>query len=785
MFRDRRRRGRGPVHGRGLILPIPVTINRAICYGVYSHAAAAGGRQKERYAIMSLIYLDYNATTPIDPRVAAAMAPYLNTHFGNPSSGHALGAETRMAVAKARKQVAGMLGCGVDEVVFTSGGSESNNYAIKGAAFARRDRGDHIITSSVEHPAVTEVCRFLERQGFRITYLGVGGDGLVDPANVEASITPQTILITVMHANNEVGVIQPVAEITAIARERGVLVHTDCAQSVGKIPVRAAELGVDLLSIAGHKLYAPKGIGALFIRRGVELEKLIHGADHEMNLRAGTENVLEIVGLGEACAMVDEGLDGYAAHLKKTRDRLETGLEERFPGIRVNGHREKRLPNTLSVSFRGLEANTIVSELSDRVAVSAGAACHADQIDVSAVLEAMEVPLEDAMGTIRLSTGRGTTVQEVDEALEAIADVVDRLRPAPGGAGADAATPQVKLTHFTHGLGCACKLRPQLLEEVLARLPRPTDERIIVGTDTSDDAAVYRIDDNTAIVQTVDFFTPILDDPFQFGAVAAANSLSDIYAMGARPLFALNIVGFPSNRLPMSVLDAILRGAQSKADEAGISIIGGHTVDDTEPKYGMAVTGVVAPDAVLTNSGAKPGDALILTKPLGTGVMSTAMKQGVLDAGRARVLYETMSALNRAAAEAAQLLGVHACTDVTGFGFLGHLIEMLSASGVSARVQSGAVPLLDGAFELAASGTVPGGTRDNDDHTAPAVRYAEGVPAPTRLLLNDAQTSGGLLIAIAGDRANGLLSALHDAGVTAAAVVGEVTKPAGFVVEVE
>ncbi|MCK5406924.1 MAG: cysteine desulfurase, partial [Candidatus Krumholzibacteria bacterium] len=303
---------------------------------------------------MSQIYLDYNATTPIDPRAAEAMAPFLHTHFGNPSSGHAIGVAAKKAVDKARGQVAAMLGCGIDEVVFTSGGSESNNYAIKGVAYAYRSRGNHIITSSVEHPAVTEVCRFLEIQGYKITWLPVDEHGLVDPNDVEKAITPQTILVTVMHANNEVGVVEPVAEIAAIARDRGVLVHTDCAQSVGKIPVRAGELGVDLLSIAGHKLYAPKGIGALYVRRGVELEKLIHGADHEMNLRAGTENVLEIVGLGEACAMVTEGLDGYAAHVKKTRDRLESGLEERFPGIRVNGHREKRLPNTLSISFLGL-----------------------------------------------------------------------------------------------------------------------------------------------------------------------------------------------------------------------------------------------------------------------------------------------------------------------------------------------------------------------------------------------------------------------------------------------
>jgi len=725
---------------------------------------------------MSLIYLDYNATAPIDPRVAEAMTPYLHTHFGNPSSGHALGAATKKAVEKARKQIADMLGCGVDEVVFTSGGSESNNYAVKGAAYARRNKGNHIIVSSVEHPSVSEACRFLERQGYKLTWLPVDGDGLVDPAVVNDAITPQTTLVTVMHANNEVGAIQPIAEISAIANERDVLMHTDCAQSIGKVPVRVGELGVDMLTIAGHKLYAPKGIGALYIRRGVELEKFIHGADHERNLRAGTENVLEIVGLGEACAMVTENVEEYRTHLKKTRDRLEAGLLERYPTLRVNGHREKRLPNTLSVSFRGLEANTIVSELSGAVAVSAGAACHTDKVELSVVLEAMKVPVEEAMGTIRFSTGRGTTVQDIDAALDAVSGVVGRLQPSGAGVPVSDTGEEVKLTRFTHGLGCACKLRPQLLEGILAKMPLPTDERILVGTDTSDDAAVYKIDDRTAIVQTVDFFTPILDDPFQFGAVAAANSLSDIYAMGARPLFALNIVGFPSNRLPMSVLEEILRGAQSKADEAGISVIGGHTVDDTEPKYGMAVTGVVAPDRVLANRGARPGDSLILTKPIGTGVLSTAMKQGLLSPDQARLLYETMAALNRAASEAVQKVGAHSCTDVTGFGLLGHMMEMLKASGVSAEVRADDVPLLAGAFDLAASGVVPGGTKDNEAHTARAVRYGDGVPQTTRLLLNDAQTSGGLLVAVAGDKTEELMSALREGGVVDAARIGEVVK---------
>jgi len=721
---------------------------------------------------MSQIYLDYNATTPIDPRAAEAMAPFLHTHFGNPSSGHAIGVAAKKAVDKARGQVAAMLGCGIDEVVFTSGGSESNNYAIKGVAYAYRSRGNHIITSSVEHPAVTEVCRFLEIQGYKITWLPVDEHGLVDPNDVEKAITPQTILVTVMHANNEVGTIEPVAEIARIARGRGVLVHTDCAQSVGKTAVNVDDLGVDLLSIAGHKLYAPKGIGALYVRTGVELEKLIHGADHERNLRAGTENVLEIVGLGEACALVSDRLDEYAAHLAKTRDRLESGLMARYPGLRLNGHPDKRLPNTLSVCFRGLEANTIVAELSDDVAVSAGAACHADQVDVSAVLEAMRVPLEDAMGAIRFSTGRGTTADEIDRALDKISDVVGRLRPTSTVATAPQSGEEVKLTRFTHGLGCACKLRPQMLEEILSKLPVPSDERIIVGCDTADDAAVFRIDDKTAIVQTVDFFTPILDDPYQFGAVAAANSLSDIYAMGAQPLFALNIVGFPSNRLPMSVLEEILRGAQSKADEAGISIIGGHTVDDTEPKYGMAVTGVISPEAVLTNRGASPGDALILTKPIGTGILSTALKQGVLEPDQERVLFETMSALNRAALETIQ--EAHACTDITGFGLLGHLLEMLTASGVSAELHSDSVPLLPGAFELAAAGVVPGGTLDNADHTASRVDYAQRISRTQRMILNDAQTSGGLLISIASGEVDKLLSALHRDGRGESAVIGKI-----------
>jgi len=724
---------------------------------------------------MKPIYLDYNATTPIDHRVAEAMLPYLQTHFGNPSSGHAYGVTTKKAVEQARKQIADMLGCGIEEIIFTSGGTESNNYAIKGVAHAYRKRGNHIITSAVEHPAVTEVCRYLEENGYTVTHLPVDEYGLVDPAQVEKAITPQTILVTIMHANNEVGTIMPISEIAKITHKHDILMHSDCAQSVGKIPVTIEDLGVDLLSIAGHKLYAPKGVGALYVRSRVNLEKYVHGADHEMNRRAGTENVLEIVGLGEACAMISENLAKYHDHTKKLRDRLEEGVKARFPDVRVNGHPDMRLPNTCSVSFRGLEANTILAEL-EGVAASAGAACHSDQIDVSAVLEAMNVPLEYAMGTIRFSVGRHTTEDEIDRALDETETVVRKLQPSEGAVAAAVSDDDIRLTRFTHGLGCACKLRPQLLEEVLRGMPVPDDADIIVGTDTSDDAAVYRINDETAIVQTVDFFTPIVDDPYEFGAIAAANSLSDIYAMGARPLFALNVVGFPGNRLPMSVLEKILNGAQAKAKEAGIAIIGGHTVDDTEPKFGLAVTGVVHPEKVLTNRGAKPGDALILTKPIGTGILSTGLKQGMLEDDHKKLLIDTMGALNKDAADMMQEIGVNACTDITGFGLLGHLLEMMDGSETSATIKADKVPILPGVEELTVSMIIPGGTKDNFNFTAPHVTYEAGVSAIRRLILNDAQTSGGLLISVPESRADDLMTGLKQRGIDSAAQIGAVVK---------
>jgi cysteine desulfurase NifS/selenium donor protein len=715
------------------------------------------------------IYLDYNATTPIDRRVAEAMLPYLYEHFGNPSSVHPYGARARQAVENARAQLARLLGCSPAEVVFTSGGSEANNMAIKGVAEAYRSRGGHIIRSVVEHPAVIEPCDYLDAHGYRITVLPVDEHGMVDPHDVARAIAADTVLISIMHANNEVGTIQPIAEIAQVAGEHQVLFHTDAAQSVGKIPVDVEGLGVDLLSIAGHKLYAPKGVGALYVRSGVELAKFIHGAEHEADRRAGTENVLEIVGLGQAAGIAKQELEARAQHMSAMRDRLwdgiRNGLEERGR-VRRNGHAEKTLPNTLSVSFQGLEANTLVDEIGERVAASAGAACHAESVDLSPVVEALGLPIEYAMGTVRFSTGAMTTAEEIDRAVEIVVGAVRRLEPKAGGTVKPVDVAEgIKLTHFTHGLGCACKLRPQALEQVLAALPQSSDPAVLVDLSTSDDSAVYRLSGDLAVVQTVDFFTPIVDDPYDFGAVSAANSLSDIYAMGGEPRFALNIVGFPTQRLPLEVLERILKGALDKADEAGVSVLGGHTVDDLEPKYGMVVTGVIHPEEMVVNSAANPGDQLVLTKPIGTGIIATAAKRGLADEGVVAEAVRWMAALNREAAQAMVEVGASACTDVTGFGLLGHLWEMSSASGVDAQIDAGQIPYLEAAPGLIAANVVPGGTRDNLAFVEPHVTWGSGISQTQRLLLADAQTSGGLLIAVSEEKLARLLTALRARGV--------------------
>lgn len=724
---------------------------------------------------MDPIYLDYNATTPIDEEVAEAMRPFLYSYFGNPSSVHAYGVKTKQAVEKARSQMAELLNCEPSEITFTSGGTESNNFAIKGIAFANKNKGNHIITSSIEHPAVFEVCKYLEKFGFEITYLPVDEYGLVNPTDVEKAIKPQTILISVMHANNEVGTIQPIAEISRIAQKHNIFFHTDAAQSVGKIDVDVQKLGVDLLSVAGHKLYAPKGIGALYIRSGVVLEKLIHGADHEQNLRAGTENVLEIVGLGKAAEIAKQKLEENAVHYKKTKDYLYSLLKDELPKIKLNGHPEKCLPNTLSVSFPRIEANTLISRL-DSVAASAGAACHSESIDVSAVLEAMLVPMDYAMGTIRFSTGRGNTMTDIKKAAEIIIDTVKSMMPSETDTTKISFEEgkQIKLTHYTHGLGCACKINPMNLEKILQSIPQFNDPKVLVGTETSDDATVYYISDEVALVQTLDFFTPIVDDPYDFGAIAAANALSDIYAMGAKPMFALNIVGFPETTLPLEILKQILNGAHDKAKEAGIGVLGGHTIEDPEPKYGMVVSGMVHPQKIVRNKGARPGDVLVLTKPIGTGIISTGIKRGMIDSALQKQVIAQMSELNKVAGELMLNYDVHACTDVTGFGLLGHLREMTMASECDVRIIFDDVPFIREAKSLATAGVIPGGTFNNLDCVKNEVDFGKHTRT-NQLLLCDAQTSGGLLVAMNREQAKDYLNDLHKAGLKVAKIIGEFT----------
>lgn len=376
------------------------------------------------------IYLDYNATTPIDPAVVDAMLPYLRDHFGNPSSTHAYGQTAHAAVETARGQLAALLGADPDEVVFTGGGSEASNLAIKGVCLGRPrgllgrlfggrdpDRA-HVITTAVEHPATLQPVEFLRRLGTSVTVLGVDRFGMVDPDDVRKAITPRTRLVTVMHSNNEVGTLLPIKEIAAVCRERGVFVHTDCAQSLGKVPVSVRELGVDFLTVAGHKLYAPKGVGALFVRRGVTVEPLIHGAGHEGGRRAGTENVPYCVGLGVAAEVAVKSLPGAADKLRRLRDRLHQKLQAALgERLVLNGHPEQRLPNTLNVNIAGHVGAEFLAKVPG-VAASTGSACHEGKVTQSAVLCAIGVPPEIGKGAVRLTVGRYTTEDEIDRAAE-------------------------------------------------------------------------------------------------------------------------------------------------------------------------------------------------------------------------------------------------------------------------------------------------------------------------------------------------------------------------------
>lgn len=376
------------------------------------------------------IYLDYNATTPVDPAVVAAMSPYLALHFGNPSSSHTYGQRAHEALALARRQVGDLLACDPAELIFTGGGSESDNLAIRGIALALHARGKHIVTQVTEHPAVLNTCRALERlHGFEVTYLPVDSTGRVDPATLAAALRDDTTLVTIMHANNETGTLQPLAELARIAHQRGALLHSDAAQSTGKIPVHPHSLGVDLLTIAGHKLYAPKGIGALYVRQDLLtlLEPVIYGGGQEAGRRAGTENVAGIVALGKACHLAAEHLSESQARLNCLRDRLHTLLDQALPGrVHLNGHVHERLPNTLNISIDGTMGEEVLASIAN-IASSTGSACHEGSTEPSPVLNAMGLPRALALAALRLTLGRWTDAQQVEEAARLLVKHIKAL----------------------------------------------------------------------------------------------------------------------------------------------------------------------------------------------------------------------------------------------------------------------------------------------------------------------------------------------------------------------
>jgi len=374
------------------------------------------------------IYMDHAATTPVHPDVVKAMLPYFSRSFGNPSSIHSLGNQARLAIEEARGKVASLIGAQNDEIVFTSGGTESDNSAVKGIAYASQEKGNHIITTAIEHPAVLESCSFLQKEGFEVTYLPVDSFGMVDPQDVRNAITYRTILITMMHANNEVGTIEPIAEICEIARDKGICFHTDAVQTTGHVPVDVNELGVDLLSISAHKLYGPKGTGALFIRKGTSITPLLHGGAQEHGDRASTENVPAIVGFGEAASIAQRELAIEAKQLVMLRDKLISGLMSNIDGIQLNGHPTQRLPNNVNVSIRFAEGEALIRGLDrEGICASTGSACSSGSHGPSHVLLALGIPCESNYGSIRFSLGRSTTVKEIDRLLQVLPQIVNRL----------------------------------------------------------------------------------------------------------------------------------------------------------------------------------------------------------------------------------------------------------------------------------------------------------------------------------------------------------------------
>ena len=629
-----------------------------------------------------------------------------------------------------------------------------------------------------------EVFKYLENSysdRLEVNYLSVNSLGAIDMSAFEKLLTINTGFISIMHSNNETGVLQPIKEMVKLGKKVNseIIFHTDAAQSLGKTYIDVNDLQVDLLSICPHKFYGPKGIGALYIRQGIEakLEKLIHGANHEKNLRAGTENVLEIVGLGKASELVTNDLEARIKHFQTTRNIIYKKLVDNFGDyVKLHGppidfnviNKENRLSNTLFISFPGIEANLIIDMLSDKIACSAGAACHSDDVKISHVLEAMKISSTIAMGTLRLSTGLKLSIEDAEKAGDIITEtakkiLAEKTKQNPIKEISYDFDENIKLTKTTHGLGCGCKLSATLLSNILKDLPVQkiieNNPNILVGTETADDCCVYKLTPDIALIKTLDFFTPICDLPEDYGAISCANALSDIYAMGGKPLLALNIVCFPVGTMAPSILKRILLGAQQKAEEAGVAILGGHSIEDTEPKFGLSVTGIANPGYIWRNSSMNKGDFIIITKKLGVGTLMTGLKRQIIqeDDEENKLAIESMKFLNKYHCESLmelennELSVVTACTDITGFGLLGHLKEGLKPEKKSASIYYDSVPFFAKAKSLVEMGVVPGGTLNNLNFVKDYCLYDEKLTGDEKNMINDPQTSGGLMIFVSSD----------------------------------
>ncbi|KAH0577715.1 Cysteine desulfurase / Selenide, water dikinase [Spironucleus salmonicida] len=772
------------------------------------------------------IYLDHNGTTPMCQEVCDEMSKLLQIQdgktfcFGNPSSAHIYGFQAKEKLEESRKHVADLFNISKDFVYFTSGGTESNNMVIIG--LSQLNEGREIISGPCEHPSIEEPIIYAKRAySVKHKILNCLKTGEPDVAQLESLLSPQTFLVTTMLAQNEIGTLTDTQEMYYTiksyneAHGTSILFHVDASQAVGKTAVAFC---CDLMTIAPHKFYGPRGIGCLLSRQ--RPPKIAYGAPQERSCRPGTENLLAIVGMAKACEVAGRDLQVRVQSSCRKVQKMYDVLQASNLDFAVNGaagillengkfashfsqNEQICISNTLSVSFRNCPANSIISSLADSVCISAGAACHSDRIDISQTLKSIGLDQQYAMGTIRISVGEFVSLEEAEIGIQKIIQVVkyyqsgnmmrldelsaltSSLQPENSVKSEEIVLQNVELQiekypdtvqnsvaltescpvisktqnllNLTSGLGCACKLRPQALSRVLQSINFGKDPNILVSQATADDACVYQLD-NQLLVSTTDFFSPVIDDAYLFGKISAANALSDVYAMNSKPIFAIAIAGFPSNRMSEDSMIQVIQGAVDKCQEAGIVISGGHTIESIEPFFGLCVNGIQnriekiklnrIEEKVCQND-----IYLVMTKKLGVGMLTTAMKRGLIqNRQNYKEIYDelvwNMETLNIIKQELPDQ--VVALTDITGFGLAGHLSEMLIQDGLSAEIYTKSIPVLKGVQQIYDLYQKIVLTNENNKiYVANNNFKLDDVPFFTDLV-TDATTSGGLLFAVKG-----------------------------------